>query len=192
MEKNFEKELPAGYREVYSIDAENNKIGLLMNGAALVLTAAIIALSVLVIRPRDFFGNYSLARNIILVVGIFAYLVLHELTHGLAYKCLTGQKLCFGISLTVAYCGVPDIYVYRRTALIALLAPFVVFGIVFLTGALALHDAWDKFYAMLMFALHFGGCVGDLYDTALYLFRFRDPATLMRDTGPMQTFYQKD
>ena len=40
-----------------------------------------------------------------------------------------------------------------------------------------------------LFSIHFGGCVGDLYVIGLFLFRFRDPRTLMNDTGPKQTFY---
>ena len=73
----------------------------------------------------------------------------------------------------------------------ALLAPFVVFDLVF--GALAvwfffLHPI---FYlgALVLLGLHVGGCCGDLYVTLLFLFRYRDPNTLMRDTGPEQTFY---
>ena len=45
--------------------------------------------------------------------------------------------------------------------------------------------------AVILLGLHIGGCAGDLYDTRLYFTRFRDPMTLMRDTGPAQTFYVK-
>ena len=38
------------------------------------------------------------------------YMVLHELTHGLFYKIFTHEKLKFGMTLTVAYCGIPRIY----------------------------------------------------------------------------------
>ena len=54
-----------------------------------------------------------------------------------------------------------------------------------------LENAWDKIYAAFLLGLHIGGCTGDLYDTYLYLFKFRSPDTLMRDTGPKQTFYIK-
>lgn len=189
---NYEKELPAGYREIYSIDAKDSKVGVLMNIAALALSAIIIVIGWFAIRPTDFFGSYSILRNVLFIVVCFGYVILHELVHGAAYKALTGQKLTFGISMTVAYCGVPQIYVYRRAALISLLAPFVVFNIVFLVPVFLFTNAWDKFYCLVLFALHFGGCAGDLYDTLLYLFRFRSPKILMRDTGPKQTFYSKD
>ena len=135
--------------------------------------------------------NYDLRREGILLAVMILYLVLHELTHGAAYKLLTGRRLTFGVSLTAAYCGVPDVYVYRKTALISLLAPFVVFDLVFVLLTLLLPDPWYRLDAALMLALHVGGCSGDLYDTFLYLTKFRDPATLMRDTGPKQTFYVK-
>lgn len=189
---NFEKELPAGYREIYSLDAKDSKVGIFMNLAALLISAVICLIGYFAIRPADFIGSYSMIRNILFVVVCFGYIVLHELVHGAAYKLLTGQKLTFGVSLTVAYCGVPQIYVYRRAALISLLAPFVVFSIAFLVPVFVFPNAWDKFYCLVLFALHFGGCAGDLFDTLLYLFRFRSPKILMNDTGPKQTFYSNE
>ena len=83
----------------------------------------------------------------------------------------------------------PDIYVYRRASLISLLAPFTVFTVVFGVLTALLPDPLDQTCMAVILAIHIGACAGDLYDTALYLFRFRDPRTLMRDTGPKQTFY---
>lgn len=91
----------------------------------------------------------------------------------------------------MAYCGVPDIFVYRSAALTALLAPFVVFTVVFLLAVLLIADPVSRYMAAFLLATHLGGCAGDLYDTGLYLFRFRDPTTLMQDTGPKQTFYTR-
>ena len=189
MKKTFEKQLPENYREAMTVDAKTKRFTLFATIGAFLITALFCFLAWAVFRPKDLVGNYSIWRNLVLIASLAAYIVLHELVHGLAYKLLTGQKLTFGMTLTVAFCGVPDIYVYRRTALISLLAPFTVFSVVFIALALALRDPWDKFYAGVLFAVHIGGCVGDLYDTFLYLTRFRDPRTLMRDTGPKQTFY---
>ena len=187
--KHFEKDLPAGYREAFTLDAADKKTGLLLNLAAGIAMALIIAAAALILRPRGFLEHCTLGRSLLLLAALFLYLVLHELTHGAAYKLLTGQKLTFGLTATVAYCGVPDIYVYRTAAMISLLAPFCVFTLVFGGLTLALADPWDKMYAAVLLAIHLGGCAGDLYDTGLYLFRFRNPRTLMRDTGPRQTFY---
>lgn len=191
MNKNYETELPDGYTEAYVIDAVNAKTALHINIASLIVAAVLIIVSALIIKPHDFFGEYSLARNFILIAAVFVYIVLHELAHGAAYKIQTRCKLRFGFNLSVAYCGTPDIYVYRRCALIALLTPFVMFIPVFLIPAFVFSNAWDRFYAMLLFSLHVSGCIGDLFDTFLYLFRFTSPDVLMRDTGPKQTFYTK-
>ncbi len=194
-EKNFETTLPDGYEEVFSVDAKSKKLGLLLNAAALILTVVIIVIAALVIRPGDPFEEYGLGaymiRCAIFIISLIVYLVLHELVHGIAYRILTGHKLKFGISLTCAWCGVPDIFVYRKTALISLLAPFTVFSVLLLAAAFFADLMWDKMLIMTIFAIHFGGCSGDLYDTILYLTKFREPTTLMQDTGPKQTFYMK-
>lgn len=191
MNRNFETALPEGYAPVFTVDAKKKKTGILLNVAALLLMAAVFGAAAALIRPRDLLENFSPAKWSAVVAAMLAYVVLHELTHGAAYKILTKQKLTFGLSLTVAFCGVPQIYVYRRTALISLLAPFTVFTLVFGGAVLLLPDAWDKIYASFLLAAHIGSCAGDLYDTLLFLFRFRDPATLMNDTGPKQTIFMK-
>ena len=188
--KTYETALPAGYRAAFTVDAKGNKkTVVLLTLASLAITAAVIALAVLLIRPTGFLENFSIVKYGITVAALLAYVVLHELTHGAAYKLLTHQKLTFGFTLTVAFCGVPQIWVYRRTALISLLAPFTVFTVLFGGAALLLPDAWDKLYAAVLLGVHLGGCAGDLYDTLLFLTRFQDPRTLMQDTGPKQTIY---
>lgn len=190
--KHFEAELPAGYREAFTIDAANKKTGVSLNVAAAVIMVAVMIPFILIIRPGSILEGFSFSRYLITFGTLLVYLVLHELVHGAAYKLLTRQKLTFGFTATVAYCGVPNIYVYRRASMIALLAPFCVFTVVFGLAVALLQDPWDKTFCAAVLAIHLGGCVGDLYDTWLYLSRFRDPATLMRDTGPKQTFYVKD
>lgn len=189
--KNFERELPEGYKEVLVVDATNKKIVIWMNIACILITLAIIVAAFLVIRPKHFFEEYDFVRNILFIVVLAAYIVLHELVHGVVYKALTGENLKFGITLSVAYCGIPHIYVYRKTALAALVAPLITFTIVFGLASLLFTNQWDIFYVWILMAFHIGGCVGDMYDTYLYLFKLKDPTTLMRDTGPKQTFYQK-
>ena len=195
--KNYETTLPAGYKEACSVDAKDTKFGFLMNAAAALIFVGLVALYVLAtgFRAEDFFRageTHTILRFPVAGIVLLLYLVLHELTHGAAYKLLTHRKLTFGISLTAAWCGVPEIYVYRKTALISLLAPFTVFTLLFGAAVLLLRDPGDRITAFGVLALHVGGCAGDLYDTFLYLFRFRDPGTLMQDTGPKQTFWVKE
>ena len=188
--KHWEQELPAGYREAKVIDARADKKlvrGMTVTSFAVLL--AFLALAVLWQGRRLTAEPMPLQQALVFWVALIVYIVLHELVHGAAYKLLTGQKLTFGITLTVAFCGVPEIYVYRRASLIAVLAPFVVFTVL---GAILLAvfpGAWTRFFLLIFLGLHIGGCSGDLYNTWLYLTKFKDPRTLTRDTGPVQTFY---
>ncbi len=187
--RHYEKELPAGYKEIFSVDATEKKLAITLNLIGGIIMVALGVAAYLMIRPKDFLENYSISSALILFASLMLYLVLHELVHGAAYKLLTKQKLTFGFTLSVAYCGVPDIYVYRKASMIALLAPFCVFTVLFGVLIAVLPGPWDKFCAAILLSVHVGGCVGDLYDTWLYLTRFTDPRTLMRDTGPKQSFY---
>ena len=125
---------------------------------------------------------------------MIAYMVLHELTHGAVYKVLTKEKLRFGITWSAAFCGVPDIYTYRDTALKSLVAPLTLFSVILIPLLVWLYQVDPGWYLTvgIIFALHFSGCIGDMYMTVLFLTEFKDPATLMRDTGPEQWIYMKD
>ena len=187
--RDYELELPAGYESALTIDATNKKIALWLNLAALI---PLIPALLLALRMIGNAGAVIPMQKMLLFIGaMLLYIVLHELVHGAAYRMLTRRKLSFGLKLTCAYCGVPDIYCYRCTALISLLAPFTVFTIIFAALALLLDDTILRAFSVVLLGMHLGGCSGDLYDTWLYLTRFRDPLTLMRDTGPAQTFYVK-
>ena len=106
MKKSYETELPEGYSEAYTVDAKNGRTVIIMNLACLAITAAIIAIAWLIIKPNNYFENYDFLHSIIFIAAMLLYIVLHELTHGIAYKLTTGRKLTFGFTLSVAYCGV--------------------------------------------------------------------------------------
>ena len=196
--KHFEEKLPENYRLVKTVDATKAPFAVVFNLLSLVMMVGAFAVlyfafgtDVSLIKEQfltlpDFTKILAL---LLLVVGFIVYIVLHELVHGVVYKAFTKRKLTFGVTMTCAYCGVPDVFVYRTASLCALLAPFVIFSIAFIVPMFFLKNTvWFLLLAAL-FAMHFGGCVGDLYITVLYVFKFRDGKTLMRDTGPVQTFY---
>jgi len=190
----YEKELPEGYQQVYHIDAANKKTGMIFTIASLLPTAAVIALVVLTASKSamDKFLSYESSWALsVLALIMLAYVVLHELVHGIAYKSLTKEKLTFGLKWSCAFCGVPNIFVYRKTALIALLAPFTVFSLLF--AALSVYfgivgSIWYLIFGI-NFAFHLGGCCGDLYMTYLLLVKYKDPTLLVKDTGPEQFLY---
>lgn len=196
--KTFARALPQGYRIATQIDAKSPTTGTILSLASLVL-AALVAIPLLLPLFRDMerLGSSLVTDGKLFALtflpGMLLYLVLHELTHGAVYKLFTKEKLTFGISWSCAFCGVPHIYTYRKTALWAVLAPFVLFTALFLP-ALALSYSIPALYFSLafIFVVHFSGCVGDLYVAFLLLFRFRDSRTLMNDTGPCMTFFVYD
>lgn len=195
--ENYYKTLPEGYREVKVVDAKEKKTSVLFIVFSFVLTA-IPLMPVLLTAGgglRTLVEQNGRAQSMIAVVVFLAslvlYLVLHELVHGAVYKALTHQKLTFGFTLTVAFCGVPDVYTSRKTALLSLLAPFVTFSILLIPLTLWFYSFNRLYYLLsgILFSVHFGGCVGDLYMTYLLLFKYKDPRTLMNDTGPKQTIF---
>lgn len=193
MSKYYETDLPDGYTVAQEVNVQNRALCAGLTVASLLPPLLLILVGGLLLRGRigELFSGITSLHLLALGGSLLLYIPLHELTHGAAYKCLTGHKLTFGISLTAAYCGVPDIYVYRRAALIALLSPTLLFSAVFLLPAFLLPGAvWRAMFALL-FAIHLGGCCGDLYDTWLYLTRYRAADVLMRDYGPRQVFYTK-
>ncbi|MBO5415066.1 MAG: DUF3267 domain-containing protein [Clostridia bacterium] len=203
--QNFEKELPEGYKQALYINAKAPKFGIIFNIIALVIMVLVMVvaniplyingeLSWNIIRAGS--GNVMTSELIVIatLLAYIVYIVLHELVHGIAYKSLTGEKLTFGVSLTCAFCGVPHIFTYRKTALIAVLSPFVLFTLIFLPIAVALYFVSPLYYLLsaLLFAAHLGGCCGDLYVSYLIMVKFRKKQLLMRDTGPEQFFYIRD
>lgn len=193
--KNYETELPQNHKLVKTIDAKNKKVALVLNliALAVLLVSAAIACIVLridfseILSSREGFAN--VIRLAVFLAVMVVYVVLHELVHGAAYKIMTKRKLTFGLTFSVAFCGVPDIYVYRRTALIAVLAPFVVFLPIFTALPFLLSDPFEKLLASILWGMHVGGCSGDLWVSGVLIFKYRDKSVLMNDTGPKQTFY---
>ena len=198
-EQNFERDLPVGYRQALYINAKSAKFGLIFNLIALAVLVLVMIAAVILLRvggrlsvgilQMDF--PQLLLAELTLIGSLLVYIVLHELVHGIAYKARTGEKLTFGISWSCAFCGVPRIYTYRKTALIAVLAPFTVFTLVLIPILALLYFLSPLYFLIvaLVFGLHLGGCSGDLYVTYLLLTKFKDSKTLMRDTGPEQFFY---
>ena len=191
--KDFEFQVPEGYSLAYHINASDKKTGVLMTvGAFVIMIAAVALVFAGIPKPWSFSilasdGKYFLYLVVWLVLEV-AYIILHELTHGAVYKALTHQKLRFGITWNAAFCGVPDIYTYRRVAVLSLIAPLTVFTIIFVALGLWLRTVSTPWYLIvgILFATHISGCVGDMFMTFKFLTKYKDPRTLMRDTGPEQ------
>lgn len=191
-EMNYYTELPEGYICVKTIDAkEDKKFMVVMTIVNFLILAIIFALGTLIILKTHPGENIDINPLVLLIAcaSMFAYIILHELTHGLFYKIFTHEKLTFGLTLLVAFCGVPKLYVNRKTSLVTTLAPFVIFNIIYICLMIFIPDIFTKLVILFMFAMHVGGCVGDLWVTYYLLFKYRDKKMIVNDTGPKQTFY---
>ncbi len=192
---NYYKDLPQGFKEDYRIDAKKSSTIVLLNVLSFLLMVIVGGATYLLrfgTRPlyEKEVGDAMVAVALVIVIaGYFAYLVVHELTHGISYKLLTKQKLKFGLTLYVAYCGLREGYVNKKTALIAILAPFVVHSIWMLLAVFLIAEPLISMAFLVLFALHFGGCVGDLWGTCILLFKYAGKPVLMSDSGPRQIFY---
>ena len=194
MNKNYELELPQNYDLIYQIDAKSKKVGVIFTVVSLVVLFVVLGIAVI-----PLIGNFNveladtkyLYAYLVFMVTMCAYIVLHELVHGIAYYGLTKQKLTFGLTWSCAFCGVPNIYCYRKTALIALVSPLIVFTLVFVPLTIWLYFIDPIYYLMSAFVLglHLGGCCGDIFMTYLLLTRFKNKKTLIKDTGPAQYIY---
>ena len=196
-EKAFEKELPSGYRIARCIDAKSASFGLIFSLITLlifVLTIVLCAIPI-IFRANEFLDKIDktsmLTIPLIFFIAYVFYIIAHELTHGFAYKKLTGEKLTFGLSWSCAFCGVPHIFTYRKTALIAVTAPLVIFTVLLIPSLIIAFFINPTLYIILslLFASHIGGCSGDIYVTYLFLAKYRDKNVLMNDTGPRMAIF---
>ena len=185
-------ELPENYKLDKTIDMKKMSTNIFLN----VLNILFVIISFLILIPLKFkeikFDNLIELSIVMFIalIGFIIYIVLHELTHGLFYKIFTKQKLTFGVSLTYAYCGVPNIYVRKKEAIIACLSPLIIFSIIFLTLIFILPPNYINLSIIILFSFHFGGCSGDIFLSLILLTKY-DKDTYIKDTGPTQYIYKK-
>lgn len=179
-------ELPEGYRQIRTIDFVNNRRELLLvNIGAVLISIAMLAAGILV-HPMTLqeLGAIPFWMPLAALAMSAAYIVLHELTHGLAMHRLSGVKPRYGFRLAYAYAG-SDVYFDRRSYVVIALAPVLAWGIVLLALERALPQLFWMFYIVQI--VNISGAMGDFYCTWRVM---RLPKTiLIQDTGThMQIF----
>ena len=190
--KNYYKELPENFKEDFVIDAKSKKTSIIFTLVSLIITAGVFV-ACYFLKFKDANIEYNDANFSIfwlgIIIGLIVYVVLHELIHGLFYYLFTKQKLTFGLTLFVAYCGLKEGYVNKTVSLVSSLAPFVIHSIWMLLLIILLPASPWLLVLSFIFALHFGGCCGDIYVTGILLFRYNKKLVLVRDNGYKQSFY---
>ena len=185
-------ELPDGYREIYTVDLQNNKkMMLALNGAALLIVLAMAVPAYLLVPISTLFsmeegiGVYML-RFGVLIAGSIAYIVLHELTHAAVMRIYGAKKIRFGFTGVYAFAGSEQDYFDRFSYVQIALAPLIVWGLVLAVLNLILPLAWFWVIYIIQIA-NVSGAVGDLFVSIRFSKMPRD--ILVRDTGVSMTVY---
>ena len=98
--KNYELELPQGYVPAKTIDAKSDKkimfLFTLVSGLVTV-GAVVVAWLCLGLTSNNWMDKLvgdgaTYWHNFVFIFAMIAYVILHELTHGVVYKAMTKQK----------------------------------------------------------------------------------------------------
>lgn len=183
--------LPNGYKESFKIDLkENKKLYIGINASATIVMLALL-LPVLftkldIILSDNTYGS-SLFTLFLLLFSL-AYIVLHELVHGIFIRIFSGKWGNFGFKGAYAFAG-SECYFNKASYLIIALAPIVIWGIVLalLNIFMPMNYLWLALYFVQ--TMNISGSVGDIYVTARLL--KESPDILIKDTGVDMTIFNR-
>ena len=184
-------QLPDSFREIYAIDLQKDKkLSLLVNGLAILIGVLLAVPMHFVVSIGTLFdmsqgvGAYFL-RFGVLLVAIIAYMVLHELVHGLAMKLCGTKRVKYGFTGLYAFAGSEDYY--DKTAYIFIaLAPVVLWGVVLLIVQCFVPASW--FWVVYLVQItNLSGAAGDYFVTLRFSRLPKD--ILVRDYGVSMCVY---
>lgn len=184
------KQLPAGYALSEAIDLKaNKKLFWTVNGLSLVLAAVCLAAGYFIVPFPECIGTplAELALALcVMAAGIVAYIVLHELTHGVFLYAFTKVRPKFGFVGWAAYCG-NTAYCDKPRYLIVALAPLVFWGAAFGVLTAFFHTGiwfWTVWAAQ---TVNLSGSAGDLVVFCKILKKPKN--ILVNDTGLQMSVY---
>jgi len=196
MNKYFEKQLPDGYIEVGKMDPKECKILKIVSSVLMIIFICLgfilFDFNKIILDIRATKTTTVILYFALYILVLFTHVIFHELIHGVIYKIYTHEKLVFGWYKGCAYCGVPDIYVYRHCAIISLMGPFVILSITFILLVIFIKPLVLRFLFYVLLVIIQNGCIFDLYDFYLLMTRFKSGDTIIYDNGPIQYFYAKN
>ena len=181
-------ELPEGYAEILHIDLQKDKkLMTIVNVLAVVISVAMILIAAFLVPLGRYFA-FNMTQLLVLCVGYVAYMVLHELVHGITMRCFSEAKVKYGFTGMYAFAG-SDAYYCRKHYVIIALAPIVVWGIVL--GILNFLVPMNWFYVVYLIQVgNISGAAGDLYVS--WRFRKLPADILVRDTGVAMTVFSRE
>lgn len=185
--------LPDGYREILSVDLQKDKkLALLVNAAALIIAVAMVVPMCFVVPITalfDFSAGIAqyMIRFAVLFLSLIAYMVLHELIHGVTMKLCGTKKVKYGFTGLYAFAGSDDYYDKCSYITIAL-APIIVWGVILVIINCLVPAQWF-WVVYLIQATNVSGAAGDMYVTLKFRKFPRD--ILVHDCGVAMTVYAK-
>lgn len=198
-------QLPEGYKEIYRLNLQKDKKkAILLNLLSLIIGVIMLIAGHLIVPMSTVFNDYVaclegavdgfsktnalfLVKILVLVAGLFIYMILHELVHGICMKYFGAEKVKYGFTGLYAYAGCAD-YFSKTPYIIIALAPVVVWGIVLLILNLLLDTSWFWIIYIIQMA-NISGASGDLYVT--YKFSKMPKDILVHDSGVAMEVYSK-
>lgn len=185
--------LPKGYEAALSVDLQGNKKQALLVNAVAIVIALVLAVPMCFLVPITHLFDMEqglwlyFLRFLALLLGMGAYLVLHELTHGVAMKLCGTKKVKYGFTGLYAYAGSSDYYGKGAYIFIAL-APVILWGAVLAILAPLIPVEW--FWVVYLIQItNLSGAAGDFYVTARFSRLPKD--ILVQDSGTAMTVYQR-
>ena len=188
------KTLPDGYNQIFSVNLQKDKSKVILINVAAVLITLVMAIPMhfhisffTIFDMSNGFGAYAL-RFLVLLAGIFAYIVLHELVHGVSMKICGTDEVKYGFTGIYAFAGSDDYYDKKSYIFIAL-APVVLWGIVLAVLSLFVSDVWF-WVVYIIQIINISGAAGDFYVT----FRFAKfpKDILVSDSGVGMIVYSRE
>lgn len=180
--------LPEGYEEKTVIDLQKDtKAAGTVNGLALITAVLLLVPGHLLVPLPAAWNALRFPHFIALALGMIAYILLHELVHGITMRLYSRQKPFYGFTGMYAYAG-SSCYFNRTSYTVIALAPIVLWGIVLLTLNLLLGEEWFWIVYLIQIT-NLSGAAGDLYVTRL-LSKMPDDI-LIHDVGVRMTVYSK-
>ena len=159
--------LPENYRELCTIDLEKNKKQYAIVNSLSMVVAAVALLVIWLLAPEGARPFQGVPGLLVLLAGMFVYILLHEAVHGVCFWYFSRQKPHFGWKSAFAYAA-SDCYYRKGPYLVIALAPVVLWGVVLAVLA-ALLPAECYWTVQLIQLINLSGAAGDLYVTWLFL-----------------------
>ncbi len=189
--------LPKNYKLGHTVDMQTNKKkAFLVNLIAVLIGVALVVPMIFLVPLNSLFDMGDMGKKAIflyvlrfavLLVGSFAYIILHELTHALFMKIFGAKKIKFGFTGIFAYAGSEHEYFKKWPYIVIALAPVVIFGIIFAIICPFIYTTSWFWIVYFLQVQNISGAAGDIYVSIMFLKAPKD--AYVKDEGTNMELY---